>query len=81
MGHSFVTTNYKSLVLNNKLHVPFIIKNLISVSKFTKDNDVIAEFYSDCCLVKDKNMRKVLLKGTLKEGLYQLDVAKLQDRP
>uniref|UniRef100_A0A803Q7H8 Retroviral polymerase SH3-like domain-containing protein n=1 Tax=Cannabis sativa TaxID=3483 RepID=A0A803Q7H8_CANSA len=34
--------------------VPKIAKNLISVSKLTTDNNVLIEFYSDFCLVKDK---------------------------
>ena len=38
-----------------------ITKNLLSISKFTKDNNIVAEFYDDCCLVKDKNTRKILM--------------------
>ena len=51
-----------------------ITKNLLSISKFTKDNDIVVEFYDDCCLVKDKNTRKILMQGKLKGGFYQLDV-------
>ncbi|KAL6326660.1 hypothetical protein AAG906_010834 [Vitis piasezkii] len=53
----------KSLHLANVLHVPQITKNLISVAKFTQDNDVILE--------------EILLQGNLKEGLYQLDISKV----
>ena len=66
----------KPLYLNNILHVPSITKNLLSISQFTHDNDVVIELYSNCCLVKDKNSKAILLKGTLKDGLNQLDLAK-----
>ena len=45
------------------------------MSKLTCDNNAIVEFDHDCCSVKDKVTRKVLLKGILKDGLYQLDNA------
>ena len=67
----------KSLHLTNVLHVPQITKNLINVAKFTQDNDVILEFDSHCCFVKDKKSREILLQGNLKEGLYQLDISKV----
>ena len=67
----------KSLHLTNVLHVPQITKNLISVAKFTQDNDVILEFDSHGCFVKDKKSREILLQGNLKEGLYQLDISKV----
>ena len=40
----------------------------------TRDNQVVVEFDSDSCTVKDKATRTVLLKGGLKAGLYQLHV-------
>lgn len=43
------------------LHVPQITKNLISISQFTKDNDVVIEFFFACCLIKDKVTRTTLL--------------------
>lgn len=61
--------NSRSLILKNVLWVPQITKNLLCLSQLTKDNDVIVVFDKDCCLVKDKNMRTVLLQGTLMEGL------------
>lgn len=73
VGSSLIASQSHPLLLNNVLHVPQITKNLISVSKFTKDNNVIAEFFSDGCLIKDKTTKQVLLKGTLKRGLYQLN--------
>ncbi|KAL5826633.1 hypothetical protein ACOSQ3_018472 [Xanthoceras sorbifolium] len=49
--------------INNILHVPSNIKNLLIISQFTKDNDIIIEFNSNVFSVKDKTSRKVLLQG------------------
>ena len=67
----------KPLVLHNTLHVPKITKNLLSISQFTKDNDVVIEFFSDCCLIKDKVTMITLLDGALKQGLYKLNLSKV----
>lgn len=73
-GHSsFKTSTNHVLYLNNLLHVPKITKNLISVSQFAKDNYVFFEFRPSFCCVKDRLTGKVLLKGTLHEGLYQFN--------
>lgn len=45
---------------------------MLSISKFTKDNNVIVEFMSDYCFVKDNDTKVMLLQGTFKDGLYQL---------
>jgi len=58
--------------LPNVLHVPSMKKNLLSVSQLTRDHNVIAEFHATSCLIKDKDSRKVLLQGSLKDGLYRL---------
>ena len=55
--------------------VPSITKNLISISKFTIENDVIVEFDSTCCYIKDKKSRKIMLQGVLKDGSYQLHLS------
>ena len=39
------------------------------------DNSVIVEFYDSFCAVKDKETGKVLLEGTIKDGLYQVKTA------
>ena len=35
------------------------------------------EFFSNCCLVKNKVTRNTLLEGALKQGLYQLNLSKV----
>lgn len=62
------------LHLKNLLHVPSITKNLVSVSKFAKDNAVYFEFHPTFCVVKSQVNSEILLRGTLdKDGLYTFD--------
>lgn len=46
-------------------------KNLISITKLTKENNIYLEFHPDCFFLKDMHGR-VLLKGILSNGLYRL---------
>lgn len=50
-----------TLSLPNVLHVPAMTKDLINVSKLTKDNNGIVEFHADSRLIRDKETRTVLL--------------------
>ena len=43
-GHTQIATPYKPLHLNNVLHAPNIIKNLISVRRLTTNNNVSVSF-------------------------------------
>jgi len=56
--------------LHQLLHVPTITKNVMSVSKFAKDNDVFSEFHTNQCLVKSQATKQVLFQGKLRDGLY-----------
>lgn len=66
IGDSIVPSASSFLKLKNILCVPSITKNLISVSKLAQDNNIVVEFYSDFCVVKDKTTGVELLKSTLK---------------
>ena len=57
--------------------VPSIAKNLLSVSRFAKDNNVLFEFHYDACFVKDHDSQVVLLTGKAKDGLYSFDSSNL----
>ncbi|KAI4338296.1 hypothetical protein L6164_016638 [Bauhinia variegata] len=51
--HTSTSSIDYSLSLKNVLHVPHITKNLLSISKLTKDNNVFLEFHPNHCLVKN----------------------------
>lgn len=70
------SSKLKSLNLDDVLYVPNITKNLLSVSKLAADNNIFVEFDKNCCFVKEKLTGKVILKGLLKNGLYQLSGTK-----
>ncbi|KAI9198055.1 hypothetical protein LWI28_009229 [Acer negundo] len=67
------THNNRTLLLKDMLHVPDIKKNLLSISQLIACDNIIVEFDSCGCVVKDKATGVALLQGKLKEGLYQLD--------
>ncbi|KAH9763606.1 retrovirus-related pol polyprotein from transposon RE1 [Citrus sinensis] len=66
------SVNDFELKLNNIILVPKITKNLISISKLTRDNDVVIEFTNDFCFVKDKVRNLIILQGKAEKGLYRL---------
>ncbi|GKB35278.1 ribonuclease H-like domain-containing protein [Tanacetum coccineum] len=68
-GHSILTPS-KSLVLNNVLITPHIVKNLIYVRQFVCDNDCTIEFDSFGFSVKDFLTRRVLLRCDSTGDLY-----------
>jgi hypothetical protein len=72
VGHSIIHTPSRDLHLNNVLYVPQAAKNLVSVHRFTKDNQTFMEFHLDFVLVKDEATKKVMLQGRCKGGLYPL---------
>jgi hypothetical protein len=65
IGHSSFESNDRPLAFRGVLHVPNITKNLLSVHKFTRDNDVFLNFIHGLFLVKDRNTRSKLLEGRL----------------
>jgi hypothetical protein len=65
IGHSSIESNDRPLALCDVLHVPNITKNLLSVHKFTRDNDVFLNFIHGLFLVKDRNTRSKLLEGRI----------------
>ncbi|GJV48892.1 ribonuclease H-like domain-containing protein [Tanacetum coccineum] len=69
-GHSLLHTSYKPLKLNHILVTPHIIKKLISIHKFTRDNDVSVEFDAYGFWVKDYQTRRILLRCDSTDDLY-----------
>jgi histone deacetylase 1/2 len=72
IGHSFIQTPNHKLHLKNILHVPSVIKSLLSVHKLSIDNVAFLEFQPWHFLIKDRAMRKTLLKGRCEGGLYPI---------
>jgi hypothetical protein len=72
VGHAIVSTNSRSMHLNNVLHVPDAAKNLVSVHHLARDNSVFLEFHPDYFLVKDQTTKNTILKGRCRKGLYPL---------
>jgi hypothetical protein len=54
IGTSLIPTSVCDLVLNKVLHVPSTHKNLISIHRFTLDNDTYIEFHHFFFLIKDQ---------------------------
>ncbi|GJW75692.1 ribonuclease H-like domain-containing protein [Tanacetum coccineum] len=69
-GYSFLHTSSKPLHLNHILVTPHIIKNLISVRQFTRDNDVSVEFDAYGFSVKDYQTGRLLLRCDSTGDLY-----------
>ncbi|KAL5549165.1 hypothetical protein UlMin_004396 [Ulmus minor] len=77
-GYTSLSSNSIShnLHLNNVLCVPKISLNLISVNKLCHDNNVFLEFHPSFFLIKDANLKKVILQGKLEHGLYTIKPTK-----
>nr|XP_009767591.1 PREDICTED: uncharacterized protein LOC104218727 [Nicotiana sylvestris] len=63
----------RNLYLKDDFVVPKLKKNLISVSKFVKDNACSLEFTDEDFIVKDKKTRITLAKGNKRNDLYTLE--------
>ncbi|GJT99529.1 ribonuclease H-like domain-containing protein [Tanacetum coccineum] len=69
-GHSILPTTSRSLHLNNVLITPHIVKNLISVRQFVRDNHCTIEFDSFGFSAKDFLTRLGLLRCDSTRDLY-----------
>ncbi|GJW98048.1 ribonuclease H-like domain-containing protein [Tanacetum coccineum] len=69
-GHSILPTPTKSLHLNNVLITPHIVKNLIFVHQFVRDNNCTIEFDAFGFSVKDFLTRRVLLRCDSTRDIY-----------
>jgi hypothetical protein len=69
IGASIVPTSSRDLFLNNVLHVTSAHKSLISVPRFTLDNDTFIEFHPYFFLINDRKMRKLLLHELCKGSI------------
>uniref|UniRef100_A0A803QCQ5 GAG-pre-integrase domain-containing protein n=1 Tax=Cannabis sativa TaxID=3483 RepID=A0A803QCQ5_CANSA len=82
-GQTLIASNNhaKPLFLKNLLHVLEITKNLLSVSKFALDNNVLFEFHADACYVKHQVTKEILLTEIFHNGQYTFDPGHLKMLP
>ena len=73
IGSAVLTSNQGNLPLRDVLVCPSITKSLLSVSKLTSDYPCAIEFDSDGVIIKDKQTRQLLTKGTRHNDLYLLE--------
>jgi hypothetical protein len=78
IGQTTIHSHDRSLILKDILHVPDASKNLLSVHKFTYDNNAFFEFHPWHFLLKDRDTRKPLLQTRCKNGLYPLPLVAWQ---
>lgn len=71
-GHTNFSSPGHSLSINNVLHAPKLIKNLISVRKFTRDNSVSVEFDPFGFSVKDYRTRVPIMRCDSRDDLYPI---------
>lgn len=71
-GSSSIPSNSRLLSLNQVLVTPQIVKNLISVRKFTKDNWCSVEFDPFSFSLKDLQTRQTLLRSNSSGELYPI---------
>jgi hypothetical protein len=75
VGEATIHTQNHNLKLNHVLHVPQARKNLISVHRFTFDNNVFLDYHPYFFFIKDWTTRKLLLKGRCHKCLYPLPIS------
>lgn len=66
-----ISTGFCTVKLLDVLVVPYIAKNLLSISKLTKDNNIFVEFNAAYCVLKDHQGNQ-LLQGVNEGGLYKM---------
>ena len=71
-GHTNLSSPCQSLSLNNVLYAPKLIKNLVSVRKFTKDNSVSVEFDPFGFSVKDYRTGMSIMRCDSRRDLYPI---------
>jgi hypothetical protein len=72
VGNYIIPTPSHDIHLKQVLHVPHTSKNLVSIHQLTYDNNVSVEFHLFSFLTKDCAMRKIILRGKCRGGLYPL---------
>ncbi|XP_074277039.1 uncharacterized protein LOC141600695 [Silene latifolia] len=80
-GHASITLPNRQLSLKNVLYAPNIIKNLISVRQFTKDNNVSVEFDPNGFSVKDIRTGRTIMRSNSTGTLYPVSATSSKEPP
>lgn len=72
IGSVTLHTTHTPLILINVLYVPSLSHNVISISRFWKDNKFLIGFYSFVFVIKDLVSKTPFFKGTTTKGMYEL---------
>jgi hypothetical protein len=67
VGHAIIHTPYPNLELNLVLHVPQSSKYLVSIHKFTSDNNIFFELHPDFFSSRIGSRGKLFFKTGLRE--------------
>lgn len=80
-GTKYLPKPFPPFVLKNVLYAPKLLKNLISVRRFTTDNSVSVEFDPFGFLVKDYKTRTPILRCNSSGDLYPLVLGSGSSQP
>jgi len=72
VGRTVIRSDSHNFHMSNILHVPKLAIPLLSVYRFTNENNVFFEFHKNLFFVKDCTTRAILLRGSTIGGLYKL---------
>ncbi|CAL2279421.1 unnamed protein product [Prunus armeniaca] len=72
IGKTTLSCSHGSLVLHDVLYVPAITKNLLSIRRFSRDNNCYFEMDYNGFRVKDNKTGKILLIGSSHGDLYYI---------
>jgi hypothetical protein len=76
---SVIHTPYRDLRVKHALHVPQATKNLASVHRIATDNNIFFELHPIFFFIKDRELRRTLIHGRSKGGLYPIPCAPLHE--
>lgn len=80
-GNLPISLGSSQFSLQNVFHVPSLRKNLLSVARFTKDNNVIFLFAPDFYQIYCLHSGHLLFQGPCKDGLYPLQLSHASSTP
>ncbi|KAK9048876.1 hypothetical protein SSX86_032155 [Deinandra increscens subsp. villosa] len=81
IGSIIINTSHTPLILTNVLCVPSISKNIISISRLCRDNNLLIQFYSSVFVIKDRASNLPVLQGQAIKGIYEFRSTSLPSQP